>query len=264
MFEDALFGHVRGAFTGAQSDVPGYLLEADKGTLFLDEIGALGFAVQAKLLRVIETKCFRPVGARSDRRSDFRIVSAANEQLSELIPQGRFREDLLFRLNGVLIELPALNDRREDIPDLARHFASREAGDTSPVIEYDALEILMAHDWPGNVRELRAVVERAVMLSDNASIGRRELAQAMALSVGQASARRRRNRSDFATQRLLSVLRETDGNVGAAAALLGVHRTTVYRRLVRAGVHGWWVKADADLTIKGELGALPGAERRSE
>src|SRR6185312_13608716 len=125
---DALFGHVKGAFTGATTSVPGYLVEAHRGTCFLDEIGALPNALQPKLLRAIECGCFRPVGARVDSTSDFRIVAAANEPIARLVRLGRFRDDLAFRLGGVIIAVPPLRDRIDDIPVLADHFARRGAG----------------------------------------------------------------------------------------------------------------------------------------
>jgi two-component system response regulator GlrR len=236
MFEDALFGHVRGAFTGAVSDAPGFLLEADRGTIFLDEISGLPLSSQTKLLRAIETKEFRAVGSRADRRSEFRLVSATNESLDAAATDGRFRDDLLFRLRGILIELPALADRREDIPILARHFAGMAEGgnSSSVVLANDALELLSERDWPGNVRELRAVVDCAVALSENGLVTRAALSRVGALSGSRPPWLAKRD--SFAARQLLSLLDEVEWDVGVAAERLGVHRATVYRRLARIGV----------------------------
>jgi two-component system response regulator GlrR len=236
MFEDAVFGHVRGAFTGAISDAPGFFIEANQGTVFLDEISGLTLGSQAKLLRAIEMKEFRPVGSRTDRQSDFRLVSATNESLSESAAERRFREDLFFRLRGVLIQIPALADRREDIPILANHFASevRSGRGRDVTLASDAIELLRARDWPGNVRELRQVVECAIALSDKAVITGRELVRCGALQE-QARPDWLVQRDAFAARRLVQLLDEVEWNIEVAAARLGVHRATVYRRLERIG-----------------------------
>jgi DNA-binding NtrC family response regulator len=236
MFEDALFGHVRGAFTGAVADAPGFLLEADCGTIFFDEISGLPLGSQAKLLRAIETKEFRPVGGRVDRRSEFRVVSATNESLCVAAADRRFREDLLFRLRGVLIEIPALGDRREDIPILARHFLSETQSSVGHAVALaeDAIELLCARDWPGNVRELRQVLESAAALSTKELITRAELVRCGALRHAS-PATWLMKRDSFATRRLLQLLEDVEWNIDVAAARLGVHRATVYRRLARIG-----------------------------
>ena len=164
MFEDALFGHVRGAFTGASNDSPGYLREADRGTVLLDEIGGLAVSAQMKLLRAIETGVFRPVGAARDQRSDFRLISATNEDLSERSSAGGFRMDLLHRLGGFVLRVPPLSTRPSDIPLLMRHFARSNRG--GPLeFHTDAMDSLKAYWWPGNVRELKRAAERLAVLA---------------------------------------------------------------------------------------------------
>ncbi|HJR63809.1 MAG TPA: sigma 54-interacting transcriptional regulator, partial [Gemmatimonadaceae bacterium] len=184
MFEDALFGHVRGAFTGATSDAAGYLVEADKGTVFLDEISGLAMGMQAKLLRVLETREFRPVGARLDRRSDFRVVAATNEPLATLLAERRIRADLAYRLGGVVIQVPSLRERPEDVPVLACRFMERARASCGIAVRLsgEALHALQQYDWPGNVRELKNVVERAAVLAEGAVVtGLRRCREARAL-----------------------------------------------------------------------------------
>jgi two-component system response regulator HydG len=179
LLESELFGHVKGAFTGAAASRPGLFTEASGGTLFLDEVGELALPLQAKLLRVIEAGAVRPVGAEKEHPVDVRIVAASNRDLREAVRTGRFREDLLYRLDVVTIELPPLRHRREDILVLAEHFLA-EAGQRhpgSPVrrLSAAAAERLLAYDWPGNVRELQHVVERVVVLGSRAEIGVEDL-----------------------------------------------------------------------------------------
>jgi DNA-binding NtrC family response regulator len=232
LFEDALFGHVRGAFTGAVGEARGYLAEADGGTLFLDEIGGLALGPQAKLLRALETGRFRPVGSAKDRSSDFRIVAATNVSTRSLAASGAFREDLMHRLSGVVLEVPALRDRLEDVPLLARHFAELlPLGAEEPVtFEPSALDALTSLDWSGNVRELRLTVERAAALAASPRLTR---ADVLAATGTNASGRQRSERAAFFERRLLEVLEQVAWDVDAAAAALGVHRATVYRRLGR-------------------------------
>lgn len=235
MFEDALFGHVRGAFTGATGDVPGFLLEADSGTLFLDEIASLPVALQAKLLRAIETQAFRPVGGRRDRTSRFRVIAATNEDLSTLVAHGRFREDLLHRLQGALIDIPALGSRPEDIPMLARAFAGRFLPQRGVAAIGDhAVEALARRAWPGNVRELMQVVQCAAALAEGGMIDHRAVLEALALrTTGPAAARPQASKEGA---QLLAALETVAWDVDAVATALGVHRATVYRRMRRFGI----------------------------
>ena len=170
LLESALFGHVKGAYTGALNSRKGYFEVANKGTIFFDEIGTIGPETQAKLLRVIQEREFMPLGSSETIRVDVRIVTATNADLRRLVEEGRFREDLYYRLNVINIALPPLRDRKDDIPRLIEHFFSkycREYEKFQSVLRFepDAMQLLMDHNWPGNVRELENVVERAVILS---------------------------------------------------------------------------------------------------
>lgn len=234
MFEDTLFGHVRGAFTGATRDARGYLTEADRGTIFFDEIGGLALARQTKLLRVIETHEFRPVGAHTDRRSDFRVLAATNEPLDGLVADGRFRSDLAHRLSGIVIDVPPLSERVEDIPLLARHFAAALSGHKGRIeLTRGAVRMLQTQQWTGHVRELRHVLERAAALSGRAVLGRDQVAVALGRKERGA---RVAGPGEFARRRLLEVLERCAWDTARAAAELGVHRATVYRRMRRRGI----------------------------
>ena len=167
LLESELFGHMRGAFTGADSNKKGLLEVAEKGTIFLDEIGEMSQVMQVKLLRVLQERKFRRVGGLEELTADIRVVAATNQNLEKAVAEGRFREDLFYRINVIPIVLPPLRDRREDIPLLAEHFLAKYAEQMQkPVtgISGPALEVLMRHDWPGNIRELENVLERAVAL----------------------------------------------------------------------------------------------------
>jgi transcriptional regulator with GAF, ATPase, and Fis domain len=171
LFEGQLFGHRKGAFTGATSDQPGTIRTADGGTLFLDEIGELPLDVQPKLLRFLENGEVSTLGERRPVTVDVRIIAATHRDLEALVRQGRFREDLFFRLQVIPVRVPPLRERREDVPALARHFL-RELGPKgrTPVLAPDALAALTAHAWPGNVRELRNVVERTLAYAADAAV----------------------------------------------------------------------------------------------
>jgi two-component system response regulator PilR (NtrC family) len=178
LLESELFGHVKGAFTGAVQNKAGLFETADQGTLFLDEVGELSPTLQVKLLRVIQEKCIRRVGGTGDRRVDVRLLAATNRELEEEVSQGRFREDLYYRLNVIQIGLPPLRERTEDVPLLVHHFMekySAELGKPIRGIADDALECLMGYGFPGNVRELENVIERAVALSRSDVIEREAL-----------------------------------------------------------------------------------------
>ncbi len=232
MFEDALFGHSKGAFTGAVGETPGFLREANGGTVFLDEISGLPLAHQAKLLRAIETGVVRPVGSSRDALTDFRLIVATNERLDDLVEQGRFRTDLAHRVCGLVLTVPALAERVDDIPALVEHFVHR----ARPKMEVApaAIDLLQHRAWPGNVRELRQVVEAALVMS-----GEVLDAGAVELVLG---ARGRDAGRDVATtalverQQLLNVLGTTAWDTERAAAMLGVHRATIYRRMRRLGI----------------------------
>lgn len=232
MFEDALFGHSKGAFTGAVGETAGLLREANGGTVFLDEISGLPLSHQAKLLRAIETGVVRPVGSSRDALTDFRLVVATNERLDDLVEQGRFRADLAHRVCGLVLTVPTLAQRVDDIPALVEYFVRRARPKTE--VTRDAIGLLQSRTWRGNVRELRQVVEAALVMS-----GEVLDVDAVELVLG---ARARDAGRDVVTpglverQQLLSVLGTTAWDTVRAAQLLGVHRTTIYRRMRRLGI----------------------------
>jgi two-component system response regulator PilR (NtrC family) len=173
LLESELFGHMRGAFTGAESNKKGLLEVAEKGTIFLDEIGEMSAVMQVKLLRVLQERRFRRVGGLEELQADIRVIAATNQDLTRAVAEGRFREDLYYRINVIPIVLPPLRDRREDIPLLAEHFLAKYAeqmGKPVTAIAHPALDLLMRHDWPGNIRELENVIERAVALEGTPAI----------------------------------------------------------------------------------------------
>jgi len=173
LLESELFGHMRGAFTSADSNKKGLLEIAEKGTIFLDEIGEMSAVMQVKLLRVLQERRFRRVGGLEELQADIRVIAATNQDLTKLVSTGRFREDLYYRINVIPIVLPPLRDRREDIPLIAEHFLqkySEQMGKTITGISHDAMEVLLAHDWPGNIRELENALERAVALESTPTI----------------------------------------------------------------------------------------------
>jgi len=173
LLESELFGHMRGSFTGAESNKKGLLEIAERGTIFLDEIGEMSPVMQVKLLRVLQERRFRRVGGLDELQADIRVIAATNQDLAKAVQEGRFREDLFYRINVIPIALPPLRDRREDIPLIAEHFLAkyREQMD-KPIagISREALELLMQHEWPGNIRELENVIERAVALETTKTI----------------------------------------------------------------------------------------------
>jgi len=238
LFESEMFGHVRGAFTDAKTDRVGYFELADGGTLFLDEIGNLSHGQQAKLLRVLETGEFQRVGSSQTRRADVRILAATNADLSALVSEGGFREDLLYRLNSVEIPLPPLRDRRDDVPLLAAHFLHLQTRRSGRELEFspDAMRAMLAHPWPGNVRELRHAVERAVLMADEARVDVEHLGLGRAHTG--AGAGRLEDLSLEEAERILiqKALQRQGGNVSRAAEALGLSRSALYRRLERHGI----------------------------
>jgi len=173
LLESELFGHMRGAFTGADQNKKGLLEVAERGTIFLDEIGEMSAVLQVKLLRVLQERRFRRVGGLEELQADIRVIAATNQDLTRAVAEGRFREDLYYRINVIPIVLPPLRERREDIPLLAEHFLakySEQMGKPITGVSHEALRILGAHDWPGNIRELENVIERAVALEGTPTI----------------------------------------------------------------------------------------------
>lgn len=236
-FESEIFGHVKGAFTDARTDRIGRFELANNGTLFLDEIANVPMRQQAKLLRVLETGELERVGSSQTRRVDVRVLSATNAKLHDESAAGNFREDLLFRLNTVEINLPALRDRREDIPLLAAHFLNKcktryrkQVNGFSP----GAMQQMMQYPWPGNVRELEHTVERAVLLSRGDEIEPANLA----ITSSRSSTQSFENMSIDEVEALLirKVLRRCDGNISQAAEALGLSRAALYRRIEKYGL----------------------------
>jgi two-component system response regulator PilR (NtrC family) len=173
LLESELFGHMRGSFTGADSNKKGLLEVAERGTVFLDEIGEMSAVLQVKLLRVLQERRFRRVGGLEELQADIRVIAATNQDLAKLITDGKFREDLYYRINVIPIALPPLRERREDIPLLAEHFLAKyneQMGKTISGVSHDAMDLLLSHDWPGNIRELENVLERAVALEATPAI----------------------------------------------------------------------------------------------
>jgi DNA-binding NtrC family response regulator len=235
IFESELFGHVKGAFTDARTDRTGRFELADGGTLFLDEIANVPLAQQAKLLRVVETGEFERVGSSQTRRVDVRLLSATNATLEEEVAAGRFRQDLLFRLNTVEIRIPPLRDRREDIPLLAAHFLEMHAARYRKRIDgFDgpSMKALLDHAWPGNVRELEHVVERAVLMSNGTTIGR----SALGLQPPAEGRIDEMSIEDVEALLIRKALVRYDGNVSKAAEALGLSRGALYRRMQRYGL----------------------------
>ncbi len=233
VFESELFGHVRGAFTDAKVDRVGRFELADGSTLFLDEIANVPASQQTRLLRVIESGEFERVGSSKTRKVDVRIVSATNADLSAEVDAGRFRQDLLFRLNTIDIHLPPLRDRREDIPLLARHFLHQHTQRyRKPITGFDpaALQTLMDHRWPGNVRELDHAIERAVLMAPGSIVRASDLGLRV---EGMASGRLDDMSLEEVEAFLVKKAMARHGNVSQAARALGLSRSALYRRLER-------------------------------
>jgi DNA-binding NtrC family response regulator len=232
LFESELFGHVKGAFTDARQDRMGRFELADGGTLFLDEIANITLAQQARLLRVIESGEFERVGSSQTRKADVRLISATNATLEQDVQAGRFRQDLLFRLNTVQITIPPLRDRREDIPPLAAQFLDRFARRyRKDLFGFDAAAIkaMLAHPWNGNVRELEHAVERAVLMSTAPQITRADLA----LETPAQATIEDMSIEEVEALLIRKALARFDGNVSRAAELLGLSRSALYRRIQR-------------------------------
>jgi two-component system, NtrC family, response regulator AtoC len=247
ILESELFGHVRGAFTGALADKKGVFEEAQGGTCFLDEIGGISVNMQARLLRVLQEHEIRRVGGKDWSKVDVRVVAATNHDLVEAVSRGEFRQDLYYRLDVVSIRLPPLRDRVEDIPLLAHHFLqhySQDSGKRITAISEKVLELLCAYSWPGNIRELENAIEQAVALSYQSVLTPDDLAPTIR---DRAIAKPFKNDSDngqftfddtpsleeIKKRYVLHVLRQTDGNISRGAKILNIDRRSLYRMLVR-------------------------------
>jgi len=235
LMESELFGHTKGAFTGAQQTREGLFTYADGGTLFLDEIGEMPLPMQVHLLRVLEEKSIRPVGSNREIPVDVRVVAATNRNLSKEVEQGRFREDLFYRINVVSIRMPALRERLDDLPVLVQHFASvisTELGVPMPEISEQDLNSLKAYGWPGNVRELKNIIERCLLLKQSPMqcIGPQAFKNTGSSSAYSDSGERL---EDVEKGHILNVLEAENGNKSAAARRLGVSRKTLERKVRR-------------------------------
>jgi two-component system response regulator AtoC len=238
VLESELFGHARGAFTGAQSARRGLFEEAAGGTLFLDEIGDVGPGLQARLLRALQEGTIRRVGTNEAIPVDARVVAATNRDLEGAVKQGKFREDLYYRLNVVTIRIPPLRDRREDVPLLAEHFAAKH-GRGEATVSPEARELLMAYDWPGNVRELENVVARALALNPSGVVVPADLPDRLRTGAAEAEPARglplpqgfRPTLDELGRRYAALVLAECAGNKTKAAEVLGIDRKTLYRIL---------------------------------
>jgi DNA-binding NtrC family response regulator len=242
LLESELFGHVRGAFTGAVTAKKGLFEEADRGTCFLDEIGNIGLAMQAKLLRVLQEHEIKRVGGTETVKIDVRMVAATNQNLEELVAGKKFREDLFYRLNVVSIHLPSLRERAEDIPLLTGHFLNKYAAQNNkPVcrISPEAMDVLTRYRWPGNVRELENVIERAATLSGTNLIIPEDLPRRLQMELSQVALSFLPSSlplSELEKLYIQKVLEETGGNKKKAADILGIDRRTLYRMATRLGL----------------------------
>jgi two-component system nitrogen regulation response regulator NtrX len=255
LIESELFGHVRGAFTGAVGDRPGRFEQADSGTLFLDEIADMSLKTQARVLRVLQEQRFERVGGSSPIRVDVRVLAATNKDLEEEIRQGRFREDLYFRLAVIPLQVPALRERIDDVPVLVAHFVALfayELKQRPKTVDREAMKLLEDYSWPGNVRELRNLVERMMIMVPGATIGAGDLSAAIRDGAGgsgagaAAAADRALWEADYASLRdargafekhfIERKLAEHDGNVSRTAQVLGLERSNLYRKMRAYGI----------------------------
>jgi two-component system nitrogen regulation response regulator NtrX len=245
LIESELFGHEKGAFTGAVARRKGKFEAANGGTLFLDEIGDMSLKTQAKVLRALEEQAFERVGGKDTIKVDVRVIAASNQDLHELIGQGRFRDDLFYRLNVIPIEVPSLRERKEDIPQLIAHFIARFAPENAKrvkTVSVEALAYFLQYDWPGNVRELRNMVERLVIMAPGDVIGPDDLPAPLRpkdlVAVGDPARERtlKEARESFERAYILGELRASDWNMTRTADRLGIERSHLYRKIKAYGI----------------------------
>ncbi|MDB6154128.1 MAG: Fis family transcriptional regulator [Chthoniobacteraceae bacterium] len=244
MIEAELFGYVKGSFTGALTDFPGMIRESSGGTLFLDEVAEMPPELQTRFLRVLQEREFRALGSTKTIAANFRLVAATNRNLGEALRDGSFRQDLYYRLNTFQIEIPALRDRREDIPALIstflEHFSST-LGKPAPSFTSEALQFLLDYSWPGNVRELQNTIEYSVILAENGIIGGKQLPKEIQLPPELQihplkSESEALNLETREKQTILQALAQSHNNKKKAAAILGIHRPTLYGKMKRLGI----------------------------
>jgi len=254
LLESELFGHVKGAFTGAVATHSGRFDAADKGTIFLDEIGDMTLKLQVKVLRVLQEQRFEPVGSTSTHEVDVRIIAATNQDLEKAVRDRRFREDLYYRLNVIPIHVPPLRERRSDIPLLLKHFIdkfSAESGKPAPNVTQEALDKLMSYAWPGNVRELENLMERLIVLKKDELIDLKDIPTKVAgaaaavqgvqaeggdFDIPEAGISFKKAVDDFESKLIVGALRKTGGNKNKAASLLNLNRTTLVEKIKKKGL----------------------------
>jgi len=236
ILESELFGHERGAFTGAHATKPGLFEMADKGTVFLDEIGEMPLESQVKLLRALETQSFYRVGGTQPRQVDVRVVSATNKDLAEAVRQGQFRQDLFYRINSVSITLPPLRERPEDIVLLANHFLAGRPSLSPMKLSEEGASALERYSWPGNVRELKHVIQRALMLAPGEVIEVQDLPLDIQ-ATGQAGEPTPRRLDSLERKHIVNVLQQVQGHRGKAASILGIDPKTLYRKILTHQIH---------------------------
>ena len=242
LIESEFFGHTKGAFTGASKAKHGLFVEADQGTIFLDEIGELPLNLQVKLLHVIEDQTVRALGSEQPRKINVRIIAATNKDLNQMVEDGGFREDLFFRLNVFQIPLPPLEHRKEDLPDLIKHFIKKESTkmnlSDSIVLQPEAMQSLLAYNWPGNVRELHNVVARSLILSENGSIDISDLPPEIGLTqftlknkTGTDYHTLKQQLKNYQLAIINTAIEEASGDRKLAAQRLGIGVSSLYRKL---------------------------------
>ena len=244
LLESEMFGYVKGAFTGADTDKPGRFQEADGGTIFLDEIGDLPLSLQAKLLRVLEDKEFYPLGSRKTTKVDVRIISATNQNLERLVKEKRFREDLFYRLNVMRLDLPPLKDRRGDIPLLISHILKRLCATRDTMVEKisnDAMEVLLNYDYPGNIRELENIIEHTLIVCQGKIIERNHLPLSLQGGISpplsEDEQRPFEKEIEFSEKaRIIDTLRKYNWNKGKTASALDINRSTLWRKMKKYNI----------------------------
>ncbi|MDA8098091.1 MAG: sigma-54 dependent transcriptional regulator [Nitrospiraceae bacterium] len=230
LLRSELYGHAKGSFTSAVHDQAGLLDAADGGTLFLDEIGDMELSIQAQFLKVIEDKTYRRMGETKLRRSDFRLICATNRDLPAEVSAGRFRKDLLFRLQVLPIRIPSLRERKEDVPELVRHFLAEsnyQYRDLAP----DVMQYLMSYSWPGNIREMKNLIERALLLSRGTKLTTQHFTGLWQQQSPMEEPRPEKKLNDLEQDAIQKALEQSGGNVVKAAKALGISQATLYRRM---------------------------------
>jgi transcriptional regulator with GAF, ATPase, and Fis domain len=241
LFESELFGHAKGSFTGAQANRVGRFEMADKGTIFLDEIGELGIGLQSKLLQVLQDRTIERVGESCPKTIDFRLLSATNKNLEQAVQSNSFRSDLYYRINTVIIKVPPLRERPEDIPVLMEKLAAQQSAERNlspPLFAESCRKIMLRYPWPGNVRELKNIVKRFIILRPGETITGSELDTQLS-GVRTSEHRKHMTLRELERQHIVRTLKDTGGVVGGAsgaAALLGVPRQTLQYRMRKYGI----------------------------